>query len=147
MLMKTIVDRHAADLMAFASDELDGMPGGTVELSVPLVGGVIQIGAGGDLEVGRIRVQKDPNGVTVDQVDGRPIQVEIVVDTEQATRLAVFREPVEALRLERTSDAAGVAVWYAAGPVNVNRREHLKQFADVIGRFASAKQRTVRSAA
>jgi hypothetical protein len=147
MLMKTIVDRQAAEWIAFASDDLDGMPGGTVELSVPLIGGVIQIGAGGDLEVGRIRVVKNPNTVTVTQVDGRPMQVEIVVDTEQATRLAVFREPVEILRLERMTDAAGAAVWYAAGPVNVNRREHLKQFADVIGRFASAKQRTVRSAA
>jgi hypothetical protein len=147
MLMKTIVDRHAADLMAFASDHLDGMPDGTVELSVPLIGGVIQIGAGGDLEVGRIRVVKDPNAVTVVHVDGRPMQVETVVDSEQATRSAVFREPVEALRLERTTDGAGVAVWYATGPVNVDRPEHLKQFADVIGRFASAKQRTVRSAA
>lgn len=147
MLMKTIVDRQAADWIAFASDDLDGMPGGTVELSVPLIDGVIQIGAGGDLEVGRIRVVKNPNTVTVTQVDGRPMQVEIVVDTEQATRLTVLREPVVELRLERTTDDAGVAVWYVTGPVNVNRPEHLKQFADVIGRFASAKQRTVRSAA
>jgi hypothetical protein len=31
--------------MTFVSDELDGMHSGTVELSVPLIGGVIQIGA------------------------------------------------------------------------------------------------------
>ena len=129
----------------FVSDELDEMHSGTVELSVPLVGGVIQIGAGGDLEVRRIRVVKNPNTVTVTPVDGRPVQVEIVLGADQTT--AVFREPVEVLRLERTTDGAGVAVWYATGPVHVNRPQHLRQFADVIGRFASAKQRTVRSAA
>jgi hypothetical protein len=76
----------------FVSDELDGMHSGTVELSVLLSGGVIQIGAGGDVEVGRIRVFKDPSTVTVTQVDGRPMQVEIVVDAGQ-TKSAVFREP------------------------------------------------------
>jgi hypothetical protein len=30
--------------VAFVSDKLDGMPSGTVELNVPLIGGVIQIG-------------------------------------------------------------------------------------------------------
>jgi hypothetical protein len=124
--------------VAFVSDELDEMHSGTVELSVPLVGGVIQIGAGGDLEVGRIRVSKDPSAVTVTQVDGRPMQVEIVIDIDQTT--AVFREPVEVLRLERLTDVAG-AMWYATGPLNVARTEHLKQFADIIGVFGSAKQR------
>lgn len=148
MSMKTIVDSRTHDWTAFASDDLDEMPSGTVELSVPLIGGVIQIGASGDLEVGRIRVVKNASTVTVKRVDGRPLQAEIVVDGEQATRLTVFREPVGQLRLQRTTDGVvGATVWYAPGPVNVDRSEHLKQFVDIIGRFASAKRRTVRSAA
>lgn len=148
MQMKTIVNRLAADWLAFVSEDIDGMPIGTVELSVPLVGGVIQIGARGDLEVGRIRVVKTPSTLTVKRVDGNPLQVEIIVDGDQATRSTVFRQPVEQLRLQRTGDGAGTtAVWYAPGPINVDRTEHLKQFADIIGRFASAKRRTVRSAA
>jgi hypothetical protein len=124
--------------VAFVSDKLDGIPSGTVELSVPLIGGVIQIGAGGELDVGRIRVSKDPGTVTITQVDGAPIQVEIVVDTDQTTKSTVFREPVEVLRLTRVADAVG-AIWYMTGPINVTRPEHLKQFADVIGVFGSAK--------
>jgi hypothetical protein len=131
--------------VTFVSDELDGMRSGTVELSVPLIGGVIQIGAGGDLEVGRIRVSKDPSTVTVTQVDGSPMQVEIVVDTDQTTKSAVFREPVKVLRLKRLADAVD-AMWYASGPINVTRPEHLKQFADIIGVFGSEKQRRVLTA-
>ena len=147
MQMKMIVNSPAPGRLAFTSKDIDGMPSGTTELSVPLIAGVIQIGARGDLEVGRIRVVKTPSTVTVRRVDGSPLQVEIV-DADQATRLTVFRQPVEQLRLQRTTDGAGAApVWYAPGPVNVDRTEHLKQFADIIGRFASAKRRTVRSAA
>jgi hypothetical protein len=125
--------------IAFVSNELDGMRSGTVELSVPLIGGVIQIGAGGDLEVGRIRVCKDPSIVTVTQVDGSPMQVEIVGDSDQATRSAVFREPVEVLRLNRVADGVDT-IWYASEPINVTRAERLKQFADIIGVFGSQKQ-------
>jgi hypothetical protein len=146
MQMKMIVNSPAADQLTFVSDDIDGMPSGTIELSVPLVAGVIQIGARGDLEVGRICVDKTPTTVTVRRVDGSPLQVEIV-DGEQATRLTVFRQPMEQLRLLRTTDRTGAAEWYAPGPINVDRTEHLKQFADIIGRFASAKRRTVRSAA
>jgi hypothetical protein len=148
MQMKMIVNNADADALAFASEDIDGMPSGTVELSVPLVGGVIQIGARGDLEVGRIRVVKTPSTVTVKRVDGNPLQVEIIVDGEQATRSTVFRQPLAQLLLQRTGDGAGAtAVWYAPGPINVDRTEHLKQFVDIIGRFATAKRRTVRSAA
>jgi hypothetical protein len=144
MQMKMIVNSRPA----FASPDLDGIPSGTVELSVPLIAGVIQIGARGDLEVGRIRVVKTPSAVTVRRVDGSPLQVEIIVDGDQVTRSTVFRQPVEQLRLQRTTDGAGTtAVWYAPGPINVDRTEHLKQFVDIIGRFATAKRRTVRSAA
>lgn len=126
--------------VTFVSDKLDGMPSGTVELSVPVIGGVIQIGAGGDVDVGRIRVFKDPGTVTVAQVDGAPMQVEIVVDTGQATRSAVFQESVEVLQLKRSTDATGRAVWSAAEPVNVTHPERLKQFADIIAVFGAAKQ-------
>lgn len=126
--------------VTFISDKLDGMPSGTVELSVPVIGGVIQIGAGGDVDVGRIRVFKDPGTVTVAQVDGAPMQVEIVVDKDQTTRSAVFRESVEVLRLRRSTDESGRAVWSAAEPVNVTHPERLKQLADIIGVFGAAKQ-------
>ncbi len=124
----------------FVSDKLDGLPSGTVELSVPVIGGVIQIGAGGDVDVGRIRVFKDPGTVTVAQVDGTPMQVEIVLDKGQTARSAVFEESVEVLRLTRCTDASGRAVWSAAEPVNVTHPDRLKQFADIIGVFGAAKQ-------
>jgi hypothetical protein len=124
----------------FVSDKLDGLPSGTVELSVPVIGGVIQIGAGGDVDVGRIRVFKDPGTVTVAQVDGTPMQVEIVLDKGQTARSAVFEESVEMLRLKRCTDASGRAVWSAAEPVNVTHPDRLKQFADIIGVFGAAKQ-------
>ena len=122
--------------VTFVSDKLDGMPSGTVELSVPVIGGIIQIGAGGDVDVGRIRVCKDPGTVTVAQVGGAPMQVEIVADTARATK--VFRESVDELRLRRLSDATGRAIWSAA--VQVTHPDRLKQFADIIGVFGSAKQ-------
>ena len=126
--------------VTFVSDKLDGLPSGTVELSVPVIGGVIQIGAGGDVDVGRIRVFKDLGTVTVAQVDGAPMQVEIVVGTDRTTRSAVFRESVEVLRLKRSTDATGRAVWSVAEPVNVTHSDRLKQFADIIGVFGAAKQ-------
>jgi len=126
--------------VTFVSDKLDGMPSGTVELSVPVIGGVIQIGAGGDVDVGRIRVFKDPGTVTVAQVNGAPMQVEIVLDNGQKARSAVFEESVEVLRLKRCTDASGRVLWSAAEPVNVTHPDRLKQFADIIGVFGAAKQ-------
>ena len=79
--------------VTFVSDKLDGMPSGTVELSVPVIGGVIQIGAGGDVDVGRIRVFKEQGTVTIAQVDGAPMQVEIVVDTDKRRGQRCFGNP------------------------------------------------------
>lgn len=112
---------------------------GTVELSVPLVDGVIQIGAGGDLEMGRIRVCKSRDRVLVEAVDGRPMQVELV--TDGSAKSAVFRRPVPVLRLQRICDVNGRAVWWPSGRRNVTRMRRLKQFADTIGTFGAAKQR------
>ena len=71
----------------FPSDRLDEMEFGTIELSVPLLDGIIQIGAGGEADVGRIRVTKESGTVTVVRVDGVPIQVDIVADAQSSTRV------------------------------------------------------------
>ena len=119
---------------AFSSDRLDEMEFGTIELSVPLLDGIIQIGAGGETDVGRIRVTKEPCTVTVVRVDGGPIQVDIVADAQSSAR--VFAVPVPALRLERSADR-----WSVAGnPVDAQCVPDVKRFADVVGTFAVAKQ-------
>lgn len=131
--MKTIFDS------VLRSDRLDEMHYGTVELSVPLVDGVIQIGAGGDLEMGRIRVCKSRDRVLVEAVDGSPMQVELVTDGR--AKSAVFRRPVAVLRLRRICDINGQAVWWPSGFRNVTRMRRVKQFVDTIGTFGAAKQR------
>jgi hypothetical protein len=118
----------------FFSDRLDEMEFGTIELSVPLVGGVIQIGAGGEADVGRIRVTKESCTVTVVRADGGPIQVDIVADAQSSTR--VFEAAVPALRLVRSDTR-----WLVAGnAVGAERLSDVKRFADVVGTFAAAKQ-------
>ena len=118
----------------FPSDRLDEMAFGTIELSVPLVGGVIQIGAGGEADVGRIRVTKESSTITVVRVDGEPIQVDIVADAQSSTR--VFAVPVPALRLAR-SDTRWLVV---ENSVAAERLSEVKRFADVVGTFAVGKQ-------
>ncbi|GAB7071524.1 hypothetical protein JCM12141A_58130 [Mycolicibacterium hodleri] len=107
---------------------------GTVELSVPLRDGVIQIGAGGQADVGRIRVSKKRRAITVFRVDGRPMQVDIVADAQSSTR--VFAVPVRVLRLARSESR-----WSVVGKlVGAHRLSDVKRFADVVGTFAVAKQ-------
>lgn len=119
---------------AFRSDRLDEMESGTIELSVPLLDGIIQIGAGGETDVGRIRVTKEPCTVTVVRVDGGPIQVDIVADAQPSAR--VFAVPVPALRLVRSETR-----WLIAeNAVAAERLSEVKRFVDVVGTFAVAKQ-------
>jgi len=122
----------------FPSDRLDEMEFGTIELSVPLLDGIIQIGAGGEADVGRIRVTKESGTVTVVRVDGVPIQVDIVADARSSTR--VFAVPVPALRLAR-SDTRWLVV---ENSVVAERLWDVKRFADVVGTFAAAKQGRVK---
>ncbi|WP_142271269.1 hypothetical protein [Mycobacterium sp. AT1] len=118
----------------FPSDRLDEMSLGTIELSVPLLDGIIQIGAGGEADVGRIRVTKESCTVTVVRVDGGPIQVDIVADAQSSTR--VFEAAVPALRLVRLETR-----WLVAeNAVAAERLSDVKRFADVVGTFAAAKQ-------
>jgi hypothetical protein len=123
----------------FASDGLDRMRRGTIELSVPLVDDAIQVAARGDAdtEIGRIRVAKGRETVTVIRVDGNPIQVDIIDQTCGTTR-RVFREPVRELRFRRAFDSAGQPRWCAEGVVVDPQR--VKQFADTIATFAVRKQ-------
>ena len=118
----------------FPSDRLDEMEFGTIELSVPLLDGIIQIGAGGQTDVSRIRVTKESGMVTVVRVDGRPIQVDIVADPQSSIR--VFAVPVPVLRLVR-SDTRWLVV---ENSVAAGHLSDVKRFADVVGTFAAAKQ-------
>ena len=128
----------------FVSDGLDRMRCGTIELSVPLRDGVIQVAArgGGDTEIGRIRVAKGRETVTVIRVDGKPIQVDITTDAETCTATTrVFCEPVRELRFRRSHDAEGQQSWCAEGEdVLFVRQQSVKQFADTIATFAVRKQ-------
>ena len=115
------------------SDRLDEMAFGTIELSVPVLDGIIQIGAGGEADVGRIRVTKESSTITVVRVDGEPIQVDIVADAQSSTR--VFAVPVPALRLVRSD-----SLWLVANSLGDERLSDVKRFADVVGTFAVGKQ-------
>jgi hypothetical protein len=122
----------------FASDGLDRMRCGTIELSVPMRDDVIQVAArsDGDTAIGRILVTRGERTVTVIRVDGKPIQVEITADGQAKTR--VFHEPVRELRFKRTHDGRG---WCAEGnDVRFAHPQALKQFADTIATFAVRKQ-------
>ena len=133
-----------SDSAPFVSDDLEMLRCGTVELRVPLRGGVIQIGARGVSQAGTIRVHKGPRSVSVVRVDGQPIAVDIVGDAGVAepTTSSVFHQPVPELRLLRISDHAGPARWYAVGgSANITGLRNIKQFADTIWIFALAKQR------
>jgi hypothetical protein len=131
-------------VLVFASDGLDRMRRGTIELSVPLRDDVIQVAARGDVEteIGRIRVAKGRRTITVIRVDGKPIQVDITTDAQTCTtKTRVFCEPVRELRFRRTRDHAGQPSWCAEGEnVFIAHQQHVKQFADTIGTFALAKQ-------
>lgn len=131
----------------FASDGLDRMRCGTIELSVPLRDDVIQVAAraDGETEIGRIRVGKGPRTVTVIRVDGKPIQVDITVDgPEHTTTTRVFRAPVQELRFRRTRDPRGRPRWCAEGQdVRFAHRQGIKQFADTIATFAVRKQEPI----
>ncbi|KAA0086731.1 hypothetical protein CIW52_02135 [Mycolicibacterium sp. P9-64] len=128
----------------FASDGLDRMCRGTIELSVPLRDDVIQVAARSDDDtaIGRIRVVKGWETVAVVLVDGKPIQVDITVDSSTCTtRARVFHEPVGELRFRRTFDSAGQPRWCAEGPdVLFVDEQRVKQFADTIATFAVRKQ-------
>jgi hypothetical protein len=128
----------------FASDGLDRMRCGTIELSVPLRGDVIQVAArgDGDTEVGRIRVAKGRETVTVIRVDGKPIQVDITMDAQtRVITTRVFCEPVRELRFRRTRDLDGRPMWGAEGQdVLFVHEQSVKQFADTIATFAVRKQ-------
>jgi hypothetical protein len=120
---------------AFPSEGLEEMCCGTVELRVPMRGGVIQIGVGGDLDVGVIRVRRGPHSITVCRLDGQPIQVEVVAEGQRTLR--VFDQPVSELALVR-ADQRWTPV---CGCLGAGSLAGVKRFADVVGTLAAAKQR------
>jgi hypothetical protein len=127
----------------FVSDGLDRIRRGTIELSVPLRDDVIQVAARGDgeTEIGRIRVAKGRETVTVIRVDGKPIQVDITTDQTCTTTTRVFCEPVRELRFRRSRDAEGQPSWCTEGDdVLFVHQQSVKQFADTIATFAVRKQ-------
>jgi hypothetical protein len=138
------------DGAAFLSEQLTGMHYGTVELSVPLRDDVIQVGARGNLESARIRVSKSPRTIVVIRVDGKPLQAGIITTAcssdaagtdDEWTTSTVFHEPVRELRLIGTRDETGQLWWSAPHARHtVAHHAHLKQLADTIGTFATAKQ-------
>jgi hypothetical protein len=131
----------------FASDGLDRMRCGTIELSVPLRDDVIQVAArgDGDTEIGRIRVDTGPRTVTVIRVDGKPIQVDITFAAPECTTTTrVFGAPVRELRFRRTRDSEGRPRWCAEGQDERSAHQQgIKQFADTIATFAVRKQEPI----
>jgi hypothetical protein len=134
---------------AFISESLSLMDQGTVDLGVPLVDGIIQIGAVQETQPGRIVVTKGQHTIAIERTDGAPIQAEIV-DAEYIdlsvnglffTKTPVFTEPVGNLRFERSVRGVDRIIWQATGDrIDVTSRDAIKKFADTIGSFAIGKQ-------
>jgi hypothetical protein len=136
--------------MRFFCDDLAEMHWGTIDLSVPLVDDVIQVGIGGDFATSVLRVTLDATAVTVRRLDGNAMQVHILRDDQESTERGVrhritsanvFHEPVARLRLTRVLVGDGRQLWEAGGTAYANRHQNLKQFVHTIARFGLAKQR------
>jgi hypothetical protein len=135
--------------LRFTSHVLDEMLLGSLELSVPLQGDVIPIGAGGRLDVGRLLVSKDRSTVDVRRADGQPFQVVLVTVSDESdgrrrtTRRNVFGDSVVSVTFCRLRDR-----WEAhcggdvTGRTTAVSARRVKQFADTVGTFAVAKQRS-----
>lgn len=134
---------HACPYPWFDGPLLDEMPWGVIELRVPLLGDVIPIGVGGNLPTSRIRVCSDGHWVRVRRIDGKPIQVALITGSaEQIRRCNVFRRPIEELLLMRVGVGRGAPGRYRpANGIDATSMQNLKQLADTIATFATAKRR------
>lgn len=144
--------RHhtATESLTIVSEAFDQIRCGTVTLSVPLEGDVIQVGARDAPEKGMLCVRKRRRTVTVERTDGKPLQVAIVHQPDTSTRSPtqsalttslVFPQPVQILRLGRRRNAKRTGWDIRVIQTNLPHPQHLKQFLDTIGTFGSAKQR------
>jgi hypothetical protein len=106
------------------------------------------------MAVGTLVVATRRRTVQIRRLDGQPIQVAIITDVDESTtddpvhhtlRQLVFRRPVHEVVLVRIRDPAGHGQWYAAtNASNLTGLGNIKQFADTVGVFASARQRSAR---
>lgn len=107
-------------------------------LTVPLVGGVVQVGIGGEFATTTITLSATASSVCVRRLDGKPLQVHIVDGWRDAAdpgvATPVFDEPVEALVLERCGGR------WVTGPGTRGRLTDLDRFVGTLTRFALAKQ-------
>lgn len=125
----------------FVADELIQMKRGKVSLHVPLVDNVIQIGSPPTINTGEISVKKGWRGISVQNVDGTPLQAEIVDNTASEAATSVFVEPVTELKFRKKRDLFGRPCWFADGEgVNVADKSAITRFAKVIGILAVRKQ-------
>ena len=113
---------------------------GTLLLTVPVLDDAIQVGIGGNYPTGTIAVTTTACGVRIRHLDGRPMQVHIVRDWQDADapgiRSTLFGEPVHELALDRHGRS-----WVIGTGVSVGRAEDLATFVNTVARFAVAKQR------
>lgn len=129
---------------SFFADNLSEMRRGSIELGVPLLNDVIQIGAITPTVPGRIIVKKGFRNVQISRLDGEPLQAEVIsalgVNMPRYERTRVFTTPVEAVELRRRRDLGGRACWFAAGDVDVTTRDAIETFAQTVGLYARLKQ-------
>ncbi|MCB1264075.1 MAG: hypothetical protein KDB56_05695 [Mycobacterium sp.] len=124
-------------------DAMDGMVFGTVALSVPLRDGLIQVGTADTLPSATIEVCTGPAAVSVQRIDGQPLQAQIVHRRPDGTEelRTVFTEPVARLRLRRTRHINGPRLWVVTEGAEARSAADLVQLIRTIVRFAAAKQR------
>lgn len=131
------------------SELFDQIGCGTITLSVPLKEDIIQMGARDCPDKGTLRVHKGRRTATVQRIDGKPMQAEIIHAPENASKSGthcapsvstVFHQPVQTLRLKRQRHNGGKGWQMSATLPNLNNSAHITQFLDVIGAFGLGKQ-------
>ena len=131
--------------LTMTSTDLDELCCGTIHLSVPLLDDVIQIGIGGNPDVGTIQVSKTAAALRVCRVDGKPLQADLLQyhpdGPEPVVRTTVFDEPVDCLVLERVQSQSSPGLWVSTLTIRVERHRSVGQFVRTIATFGLAKQR------
>jgi hypothetical protein len=125
--------------------EIEQLHCGTVILTVPLLDGVIQVGAADALPAATIEVRRYPSAVVVRRTDGEPLQAQIIRsdDDGMAVRAHVFTEPVPELAIRRITQRPGNQLWLVASGDRVRRSADLVQLIKTIVAFGVAKQRRI----
>lgn len=150
MITSTSTEVSAADIRAALpcdiADRIDELRCATVDLTVPVLGGKVQVGAADPLSTATIAVRRTPWTLTVRRTDGTPLQAQIIrsAETGSVRRVDVFPEPIAALELQRVRHPGGIDRWHVLHCGRSCPSGDLVQLVKTVVSFSLAKQRRSR---